>query len=474
MKKGIAALIISFIISCFIYTAMANEQTAVESVGEINAKDNSTGTVIAGTTADLVITIIVDMSQAEPGEEIAAIQIIVPSGFDARQDAVKSLTIGGSDIPDFTSVVDRNRIIISFGTDETGFPKLITLTSTVAIEFSVDTPTTPVANRSFIVSLLNVEQNPILVSITQGNADGRINNDSLAVRVVAATKPEPPSGVQVQPDPGGENDLIISWTQSDDPLVSGYLIYRSDKLDEPVADVTSREQTSYTDRGLEPGREFSYTVRSYKTQVLRSDASNISSAVVPEDTRDPVPPVVVPELMITDKGVEITWEASISRDVVRYVIYRGPSVDSLEPIDEVGTDATSYTDEMPPTTGSYLYVIAAVDDSGREAKSSPTQFRQALSGAEPQPNPFTPLSGDARFNQVTFPVAIVEAGEGTFAVKIFDLEGDLIFEKEAEEGSKEIRWDGKDADGEYVDSGVYVYQATVGDKHRIGTVVVAK
>jgi fibronectin type 3 domain-containing protein len=436
--------------------ALAEEQAAVESIGEINAKDNSTGTVIAGTTADLVLTLIADMSQAEPGEEIASIQITVPSGFSAKENAVKSLKMGEASIPDFQSVVDRNRIIVTL-------PMLITLTTIVEIEFVIDAPPTPVPDRLFIVGLMNILQNPILISIKAGNADGRVNNDRLAVKVVAATKPQAPSDLSVRPDPSGENDLIISWTKSDDPLVSGYLIYRSDKGDEPVADVTSREQTSYIDRSLEAGKEYSYTIRSYKTRTLKSDASNTASAVATPDTKAPIPPAIQMELIVTEKGIEIAWEASSSQDIVKYVIYRGSSLGSLEPIDEVDADRSSYMDESPPEAGSYLYVIGAVDDAGNEAKSSETQTRHVIAGAEPQPNPFTPLSAD-----------MVEGGEGVFAVKIYDMEGDLVFENEAVEGAKEIRWDGKDTDGEYVASGIYVYQATMGDKYKLGAIVVAK
>ncbi len=456
--------------SCVLFLtspALAEEQSAVESVGEINAKDNSTGTVIAGTTAELVLTLIADMSQAEPGEEIASIQITVPSGFSARENAVKSLKMGEANIPDFQSVVDRNRIIVTL-------PTLITLTTIVEIEFIVDAPPTAVPDRLFIVGLMNILQNPILISIKAGNADGRVNNDRLAVKVVAATKPEAPSDLSVRPDPSGENDLIISWTKSDDPLVSGYLILRSDKGDEPVADVTSREQTSYIDISLEAGKEYSYTIRSYKTRTLRSDASNTASAVATPDTKAPIPPAIQMDLIVTEKGIEIAWEASSSQDIVKYIIYRGLSLGSLEPIDEVEADRSSYVDENPPEAGSYLYVIGAVDDAGNEAKSSETQTRHVIAGAEPQPNPFTPLSADPRYNQVTFPAAIVEGGEGIFAVKIYDLEGDLVFESEPLEGAKEIRWDGKDTNGEYVASGIYVYQATMGDEYKIGAIVVAK
>ena len=167
----------------------------------------------------------------------------------------------------------------------------------------------------FIVGLMNVLQDPILISIKAGNADGRVNNDRLAVKVVAATKPQAPSDLSVRPDPSGENDLIISWTKSDDPLVSGYLIFRSDKGDEPVADVASREQTSYIDRSLEAGKEYSYTIRSYKTRTLRSDASNTASAVATPDTKPPIPPAIQMDLMVTEKGIEIAWEASSSQDI---------------------------------------------------------------------------------------------------------------------------------------------------------------
>ena len=472
MRKTAITIFVAmnFILLCQFSIAVAADPVtvqAVESIGELNAKDNSAGTVIAGTTTDLILSIVVDMSQAEPGEEVASIQMTMPTGFSAKSNAVNSVIVSGESIPNFESVIDNNRIIVVL-------PTLITLTTTVSIDFTVDAPARPSAASTFIVGLWNISQNPILLAIKTGNADGRSNNDNLALKIVAATKPLPPSDLNVQPDPGGENDLIISWTKSDDPLVSGYLVFRSDKGDDPIADIASREQTSYIDRGLQAGQEYSYTVRSYKTHTLRSDPSSKASGIAPEDTKPPVPPIVQGELKITEKGVEITWEASSSRDVVKYVIYRGASIDSIDPVDEVDAETVSYTDENPPTSGSYLYVIAAVDDAGMEAKSSPTQSRQTLSGAEPQPNPFTPLSADSMYNQVIFPAAMLEGAEGTFAIRIFDLDGHLVFEEEAEEGSKEIRWDGRDINGEYADSGIHIYQATMGDKYKIGTVIVAK
>lgn len=461
---------ITMIFPYLISPALADDPKAalaVESIGEINAKDNSSGTVLAGLEAHLIMTLIADMSQAEPGEEIESIQITVPSGFTVKEGAVTAVRTSEKEIPNFEAVVDRNRITVVL-------PTLIILSTVITIEFTVDAPPTPVSDRSFIVSLLNILKNPIIIAVKSGNADGRINNDSFVVRTAAATKPDPPGSVDAQPDVTGENDIVISWTKSEDPVVSGYFVFRSDNGNVPIVDITSSEQTVYIDRSLNPGDQLSYTVRSYKTQTLRSDPSNASTAVVPADTKLPEPPVVQSEVTVTEDGLEIVWELSTSQDVEKYVVYRGASLDSREPIAELPLNAVSYLDETPPTAGSFLYVVVAVDDVGNESVPSATQLRQVLSGAEPQPNPFTPLSTDPRFNQVTFPAALVEGGEGPFAVKVMDLEGDVVFDEETPEGSKEIKWDGKDLDGETVDAGIYIYQATMGIMNRVGTIVVAK
>ncbi|MFC1718962.1 PorV/PorQ family protein, partial [Candidatus Poribacteria bacterium] len=86
-KTTIIIFTIALIFSQLISLASADEPAvtqAVESIGEINARDNSTGTVLAGLEADLILTVIADMSQAEPGEEIESLQITMPSGFTAK------------------------------------------------------------------------------------------------------------------------------------------------------------------------------------------------------------------------------------------------------------------------------------------------------------------------------------------------------------------------------------------------------
>ncbi len=452
------SIVFLFLILCF----PGIGRSAVESTGEINAKDNNAGTLIAGTQADLIANMIIDMSQAEPGEEIESIRIIVPNGLTVKDKPVKSVVIGEKNIPNFSQQVQEgNQIIVTL-------PTLITLTSRVAIEFTVDVSAVPIPQLQFIIGLIAVNQRLLISSIKPGNADGRVNNDSLTLRSVSATKPLPPTDVKVQTDPNGENDLIITWSKVDE--VAGYIIYRNNT---EIANITGKDQTSYVDRDLAPDT-YTYTIRSYKTDVLRSDLSTPASGTATKDTKAPNPPTIVPELKILEKGIEISWKKSSSADVVRYIIYRGTSVTTASKIGEVDATKTSYIDENPPEQGSFLYIIGAIDEAGNQSKSSPTQLRQAISGDKPQPNPFTPKSKDPRFKQITFPSSLVKGGEGIFTVKIFDLEGNLVFEKDADSGSKEIKWDGTDNNGNYVNSGIYIYQAAIGNKYKIGSIIVAK
>ena len=456
--------LISFVFVCLMFFLPMLSYSAVESVGEINAKDNSAGTIIAGSSADLILSLTIDMSQAEPGEEIESIRISIPNGLTVKSKTIKSVTIGDNKIQNYTeSIQDNNLVIVTL-------PTVITVTSRVAIEFTVEASPVPVPQLTFIAGLIAINQRLLIASIKPGNADGRVNNDSFTLKSVSATKPLPPSDLKVQPDPSGENDLILSWSKVDDTGVSGYLIYRDG---EQVGNVTGVDQTSYVDKDLKPG-SYIYTVMSYKTTALRSDQSSSVSGTAPVDTKAPNPPIVNPELKVLDKGIEIDWELSTSSDVIKYIISRGASAGSATKIAEVDSTKNTYLDTKPPETGSYLYVVSAVDDAGNESKSSPTQTRHVVSGDKPQPNPFTPLSTDSRFNQITFPITMVKGGEGTFAIKIYDLEGSPVFEKEADSGSREIKWNGKDMSDRYVSSGIYIYQATLGDKHKIGSVIVAK
>jgi len=92
------------------------------------------------------------------------------------------------------------------------------------------------------------------------------------------------------------------------------------------------------------------------------------------------------------------------------------------------------------------------------------------------PKAFTPGRGGDTYGKckITF---IFKSPVDEFKFRVYDLMGRLIYEKNYSQGTyyqAEISWDGKDNDGYYVKSGVYVYQIEVGDEYYRGTVMVVK
>ena len=79
----------TFIALIFIGSLLAasNSYGAVTSVGEINVVGETKGVVPASSTVPLIVTLVVDRSLAEPGEEIKTIEIELPPGFLITQSS---------------------------------------------------------------------------------------------------------------------------------------------------------------------------------------------------------------------------------------------------------------------------------------------------------------------------------------------------------------------------------------------------
>jgi len=148
-----------------------------------------------------------------------------------------------------------------------------------------------------------------------------------------------PSGVMAEPLEG-ENDVRLIWEAPEDERVKGYDILADDKK---VARV--RAQTKFTHVNLEVGATVSYSVVSLVTEELKSKPSDVTNAVVGEDTTYPEPPMDVEEAIGDDGSVKITWRASSSKDISGYEILRGASLEDMRKIATLPADKTEYVDE---------------------------------------------------------------------------------------------------------------------------------
>ena len=476
-------IILVLVVNLFI---AINGYAAVTSIGEINVVGQTEGVVPASTTAPLIVTLLIDRSLAELGEEIKTIEILMPSGFLTQSDRFKGISRDQNPLAARAIVSGGNILRVELANAINDLQN-----SRYEITFECQTPNTITLSAAFRVRLRNLDDAPIGEFIREGQADGKLNNDKFTLQVIANVPPGPVIGFTAEADTTGENDVTLRWQNSADPDVNGYLIYR-DK--EAPINVKGRSSTTFRDVNVPPG-EHTYQITAYKTILLQSEQSPIQTVNVSLDTAAPQPPTML-NIITSNEGVEVSWKPSVSRDVIRYrILFRTSETDAFEPLSEDAFEPLSEDafepspeseqeqtpeDEVPGyrfidkrilPVGSFTYAVTAIDEAGNE--SDPIQKRLRIF-AKPYPNPFTPLSPDTDFNQVVFPARAIEDASGEFTVLIYDIDGMLVKTLTALPGATELTWDGRDETGEIVESGVYVYQLQVGENFKTGTVILAK
>jgi len=192
---------------------------------------------------------------------------------------------------------------------------------------------------------------------------------SAIVAATTAPAPAPPPGLRAwsyQP-----RAVPLAWEASSDPSVGGYRVERSPTSRGPfqvLAELDSRHQTVYVDRGLEDLRVFYYRVSA------RNQAGGIGSPSEP--VRAVTKPEPLPPFGLRLAGQRlgenrIAWEPNVEADVVAYRLYRlrGKKREFLVEVpatETEGADPTVVADEAA------LYTVMAVDRDGLDsARSKP-------------------------------------------------------------------------------------------------------
>jgi hypothetical protein len=187
------------------------------------------------------------------------------------------------------------------------------------------------------------------------------------------------------------------------------------------------------------------------------------------DNLAPAPPVgLAGEQQYTPAGLELTWRPNGERDLGEYAIYRGTSAGFVPGPGNLvaSTPDTLYLDGSWSWSDGYYYKVAAVDIHGNVsgyALLSPETITDAETPKSPAasflaqnfPNPFNP----------TTRIAFGLAAPGNVSLKIYDAAGRLVrvlAEGARPAGNYSELWDGRDARGAAVASGIYFYRLTVG------------
>jgi len=226
--------------------------------------------------------------------------------------------------------------------------------ATTASTSYTNTGLTPSTNYSYTVAAYDAA----------GNTSAQ--STALATSTTAdTTAPSVPSGLAA-----GTRTLTtipLTWTASTDNVaVTGYKIYRGG------TQVGTSSTASYTDSGLTPGTNYSYTVAAYDAAGNISAQSTASSFATLADTTAPSVPSGLTSATQTTTTISLNWTASTDNVAVTgYKIYRGGT--------QIATTATtSYTDISLTTGATYSYTIAAYDAAGNTSAQSAAKIVTTL------------------------------------------------------------------------------------------------
>jgi hypothetical protein len=152
---------------------------------------------------------------------------------------------------------------------------------------------------------------------------------------------------------------------------AGFRVYRLAPLDPQPALVATVRSPEYTDRQIQYGKSYAYSVQAF-VESGNSEAESEASESISITPEGRFPPAV-PEGLAAIAGVssvEVNWNPDTEPDLRGYYLYR--SVDG-GPFEKVGEllATPAYSDRAIEAGKHYRYQVSAVDQRGHESARSP-------------------------------------------------------------------------------------------------------
>ncbi|MCB0713036.1 MAG: hypothetical protein KDD67_11960 [Ignavibacteriae bacterium] len=189
--------------------------------------------------------------------------------------------------------------------------------------------------------------------------------------------PLPPQYVEAI---GNEQGVLITWEKNEEEDLQGYIVYRADRLDGELVQVSplvSKEATSFQDTSSSLSSKGTYW---YLVQGINLSGT-VSQFSIPTAARPLIPEVpLAPQNFqgySENYGNRFFWSELTDNTVVGVNIYRSLASEPVPRWERVNSDVlpvllSQFTDSTAPMDVEYVYTLRSVNDLGIESDMTQT------------------------------------------------------------------------------------------------------
>ncbi len=247
---------------------------------------------------------------------------------------------------------------------------------------------------------------------------------------------------------------------------TSYDFFRLNEATMKYDSVGSTNQLTFTDTGLENGKQYCYYVRSvggYLADNMPRNLINLSEIIctTPVDNEPPCPPQISLRTQCDSLYNKISWtlDPGCSADVAGFkIFYKLTTDENLTLVTQIDDNSIFSYKHYPGDIIAGCYAVSAYDSVGNESAKSAMVCVDSCNFYE-IPNVFTPNGDDINEKLVAKTSGLVERID----FRLFNRNGLLLFRTE----TPRIEWDGT-YKGRIVSPGVYFYQCDVWERRISG------